>query len=197
VRQATGDVRLQLSIAFRSRGLDGVVRVTVRPNNDPRATGHDEVAPNFDEEAFKGFPLVSAKVDYPGEGPRGWFAWIQWIAHVRSGRVIAEELDTPPWLDGPFYVIGYRPTFADAPSNPDHLDLDWVATTYLTITEPSAADDPAAPSVLIPLAGFVWGYRRSGGTSTELLPPVVATDESWADLERLLAGDSRWTTRRR
>ena len=169
----------RLGVPFRWRGLGGEIHVRIRPNDDPRATGHHEIAPNFDEEAFKGFPLTTADVDYPGEGPRGWFAWIQWITHVRSGRVIASELDTPPWLDGPFYVIGFRPTFADAPSNPDHVDLDWVATTYLTVTERPANDDPGSPEVLVPLAGFVWGYRRGTGPRTELLRPIAAS-ESWA-----------------
>lgn len=182
---------MRLSVPFRWRELDGLIRVAIRPNTDPRATGHDEIAPNFDEEAFKGFPVATAEVDYPGEGPRGWFAWIQWVKHVRSGRVLACELDTPPWLDGP-YVIGYRPTFADAPSNPDHLDVDWAATAYLTVTEPAGKDDPATADVLVPLAGFVWGYRRGGAEQpTELFPPVPATRESWAELAPLLTNNPR------
>jgi hypothetical protein len=96
-------------------------------------------------------------------------------------------------LDGPFYVIGYRPTFADAPSNPDHVDLDWVATTHLTVTERPATADPGSPEVLVPLAGFVWGYRRATGPRTELLRPIAAGHRSWAELGPLLADDPRWT----
>lgn len=184
---------MRLTLPFRSRGLDGVVRVAIRANTDPTSTGHDEIAPNFDQEAFKGFPIATAEVDYPGEGPRGWFAWIQWVKHVRSGRVIDCEVDTPPWLHGPMYVVGYRPTFADAPSNPDHLDLDWVATTYLTVTAPPHDSDSSGRNVLVPLAGFVWGYRRgTADDPTQLLAPQAADSDSWAELAPLLAQVPDW-----
>lgn len=56
---------------------------------------------------------------------------------------------------------------------------DWAATAYLTVTEPPGKDAPASADVLVPLAGFVWGYRRGGAEQpTERLPPVPATRES-------------------
>ena len=47
--------------------------------------------------------------------------------------------------------------------------------------------------VLVPWAGFVWGYRRGTGPRTELLRPIAASDESWAELGPLLVDDPRWT----
>jgi hypothetical protein len=125
----------------------------MHPNDDPYATGHDQVAMNFDAEAFKGFPVV------------------QLIRHLRRGQVIDEEIDTNPLLAGtPLYVVGYRPTFADAPANPDHRDLDWRADAFLV---------DIGPQHLSPITGFSWGYRRFLNDRTELIDPEPADDHAW------------------
>lgn len=55
-------------LPFHARGRDGRLLITMRANDDPYATGHDRVAKNFDAEAFKGFPVLTAEIDVPGEG---------------------------------------------------------------------------------------------------------------------------------
>lgn len=183
----------RLTIPFVARGLGGAVRIALRPNDDPVATGHGRVAADFDAEAFRGFPLATAEVDYAGEGPRAWFSWIQWVTHVRDGRELSRRLDVPERSATPDYVVGYKPTFADAPANPSHTDLEWVASTWLV----SEDRDDDAPDIrgLEPLAGFRWGYRRRDpGTPTEVLEPRVADASCWAELGPLLAAVPRWRT---
>lgn len=169
-----------LTLPFHTRGRDGRISIKVRANDDPYATGHDQVAKNFDHDAFKGFPVLTAHVEHPAEGPAGWFAWIQLIRHVRDGATIDEEIDGHP-----IYVEGYHPTFADAPANPDHLDLDWRADAFLI--------DLAGRQVS-PIIGFSWGYRRFLDDRTELLPLEPVDAEAWPRLKRRLESDfAGWT----
>lgn len=155
------------------------MRIEVAPNDDPDATGHDLVAPNFDREAFAGFPIATAHVDYPGRGPRGIFYWLQTVTHehVAGGGEAASDCLYPP-----FYVFGYRPTFMDSPSNPDHPDMDWVARTFLV-------EDPRVmgSSTFRPLAGFVWGYRLRGGKVESLLELRPAGSADWNALREVYA----------
>ncbi len=172
-----------LELPFEGHGLPGLVRVRIHPNRDPRQTWHDRIAANFDQAAFTGFPVMTAEVEHPAEGPRAWFTWVQTICHIRDGQVIDQTLDTPPWLVGPWYVIGHRPTLSDSPSNPDHLHLDWVARSYLVDVESGEPTWRATPVV-----GFVWGYRRHDEhTPTELLTPRPATAADWHQVATLLS----------
>lgn len=160
-----------LTLPFHTRGRDGHLRIAVHANTDPYATGHHQVAKNFDTETFKGFPVLTAAVSFPAEGPAGWFGWIQLIRHLQRGQLIDEEIDVNPLLAGsPLYVEGYHPTFAHAPANPDHLDLDWVADAYLV---------SIGPRRLTPIVGFTWGYRRFLDDHTELIEPNQAAPEAW------------------
>jgi hypothetical protein len=169
-----------LTLPFHTRGRDGQILISVRPNDDPYATGHDQVAKNFDYDAFKGFPVLTADVEYPGEGPAGWFAWIQLIRHIRNGAIIDEGIDGDP-----LYVQGYHPTFADAPANPDHRDLVWRADAYLIST---------GGQEISPIIGFTWGYRRFLDDRTELLPPEPSDDDAWTRLTlRLIKDFPGWT----
>lgn len=65
----------RLTLPFHTRGQDGRLVINMRVNDDPYATGHDQVARNFDAAAFTGFPVLTAEVDFPSEGPAGWFGW--------------------------------------------------------------------------------------------------------------------------
>lgn len=108
-----------LTLPFHTRGRDGHLRIAVHANTDPYATGHHQIAKNFDAERFKGFPVLTASVSFPAEEPAGGLGWVQLIRHLQRGEVIDEEIDTNPLLTGsPLYVEGYHPTFADAPSKP-------------------------------------------------------------------------------
>lgn len=170
---------------FHARGRDGQVRISMRANDDPYATGHDRVARNFDALAFTGFPVVTAEVSFPADGPAGWFGWIQLIRHLRNGEVIYEKIDGDPRL-APLYLVGYRPTFADAPANPDHRDLQWRADTFLLDVQAQH---------LSPIAGFSWGYRRYDDDRTDLIDPAPADDHAWARIRTRIVHDfPDWTT---
>ena len=177
-----------LTLPFHTRGQEGRLVIHLRANDDPYATGHDQVARNFDAAAFIGFPVLTAEVDFPREGPAGWFGWVQLIRHLRDGAVIDEEIDANPLLaDSPLYVEGYRPTFADAPANPDHLDLDWCADAFLV--------SMGAGSRLTPIIGFSWGYRRFHDDRTDLLDPAPADPEAWPRIQHRIEQDlPSWTT---
>lgn len=176
-----------LTLPFRARGHDGHLEVAVHPNSDPYATGHNQVAKNFDAEAFKGFPVLTAEMTFPAEGPAGWFGWIQLIRHLRGGQVIDEEIDTNPLLAGtPLYVEGYQPTFADAPANPDHHDLDWLADAFLV---------SIGTQRLSPIIGFSWGYRRFVDDHTEIIDPGPADGQAWERISHRVRHDfPQWST---
>lgn len=85
-------------------------------------------------------------------------------------------MDSHPLSPGPLYVFGYLPTFADAPANPDHHGLDWVADAFLVTVEHLRA------TCLRPVVGFRWGYRRPAGNRTELIAPSPAGAAEWSAL---------------
>ncbi|SDT34977.1 hypothetical protein [Microlunatus soli] len=176
-----------MTLPFHTRGRNGRLRINVHPNDDPYATGHDQVAKNFDASAFTGFPVLTAEVDFPREGPAGWFGWVQLIRHLRRGEVIDEEIDRNPLLAGtPLYVEGYRPTFADAPANPDHRDLDWLADAFLV---------SIGPARLSPVVGFSWGYRRFFDDRTDLIDPEPAAADAWERIRQRIRRDfADWET---
>lgn len=64
-------------LPFHTRGRDGRLKIDLYANDDPYATGHDQVAKNFDAAAFTGFPVLTAEVTFPRVGPAGWFGWVQ------------------------------------------------------------------------------------------------------------------------
>lgn len=167
---------VDLDLKFISRGLPGKVHVTMKENGDPRATGHDLIAPNFDPETFAGFPIVDAAVQYPAEGPRAIFFWLQIVSQYLTDGSQLSEVDA---IHPPYYSYGHRPEFMDAPANPHHPDMDWLATTFLT-------EDPRVlgSNRLRPLIGFVWGYRLRAGRVLHLIDPRPAEMNDWAQLSR-------------
>lgn len=170
------DMASDLDLKFVCRGLPGRVRVTMKENCDPRATGHDLIAPNFDPEAFAGFPIVAAAIEYPAEGPRAIFFWLQIVTQYLTDGSQHSEVDA---IHPPYYSYGHRPEFMDAPANPHHPDMDWLATTFLT-------EDPRVlgSNRLRPLIGFVWGYRLQAGEVGQLLEPRSAEGLDWANLQQ-------------
>jgi hypothetical protein len=171
----------RLELPFGSRGLEGVVRVELAVNDDPEATGHGLIATDFDRDAFAGFPIASAEIDYPGRGPRGIFYWLQTVHQelADGGREAAVDSLYPP-----FYLFGYRPPFMDAPANPGHPDMDWEARTFLV-------EDPrvVGSSTFKPLTGFVWGYRLRGGKVERLLELRPADPADWEALGTVYAAE--------
>lgn len=100
----------------------------------------------------------------------------QRIAHRRGGVDLGSGMDPHSLSPGPFYVFGYLPTFADAPANPDHHDLDRVAGAFLVTVE------HLRDTRLRPVVVFRSGYRRPAGNQSELIAPTPAGIQQWSAL---------------
>jgi len=176
-----------LVLPFALRGATGRVDVEVLPNTDPVRMGQPLVAIGFDEERFRGFPVVRASITYSGEGIRAAMGWIQVIRHIGADRVAEVAVDRFPLGpdDSPLYAYGYLPTFFDAPANPDHPDGVWQADTWLI-----AIPDVIRSRRVSPVTGFRWGYRlESGRPSLRPLTRLALPD--WRDLLPALRDEHR------
>jgi hypothetical protein len=132
-----------LALPFVLRGASGRVHVELLRNTDPVRLGHALVAIGFDEERFRGFPVVRASITYSGEGLRAAMGWIQVVRHIaadRLGEVAVDRFPLGP-EDSPLYTYGYLPTFFDAPANPDHPDGVWQADHGSSLYRMSFARD--------------------------------------------------------
>ncbi len=134
-------------------GFEGQILIEQTLNDDPVRTGHDIVAVGYNEESFRGFPIVTASVEYAGSGYRAIFGWIQTVTHeyAEPGDGTMTTLDAWSGLGAPVLALGFKPTFFDAPANPDHPDMQWIAHTFLVRVGLSER-------TLEALAGFSWGY---------------------------------------
>lgn len=180
----------RLAVPFTLRGGAGHVDITLATNDDPVALGHALVAPNFDPETFKGFPVVLASIEYGRGGLLALMGWLQVIRHFDAvGAETAFAIDRFPLgpEDSPLYTYGYLPAFFDAPANPDHPDSTWQADTWLV-----AIPDVIRTRSLVVLAGFRWGYVLRAARPT-LLPLTELARSDWQFvLPRLRAEHPRW-----
>jgi hypothetical protein len=133
--------------------------------------------PEVDENVFRGFPVCTAALTYDGEGINAFFGWIHVITAV--GEVTVDLLPNLDQTD-PFYTYGYLPTFFDAPANPGHPDGTWRADTFLVLVP-----DVVRSRVVVPVAGFSWGYDLSASRPTVLPATELQTDD-WAEHRDLL-----------
>jgi hypothetical protein len=171
----TPDPALVLPFAFQ--GGIGEIQIQYSVTADPFAVGLDLVAIGFDEERFRGFPVVRASVSFSHEGYRAIFGWLQIITRdtVPSGE-LEVTVDVPPVLaetGSPLADYGYLPTMFDAPANPDHPDGKWLAETFLV-----AVPDVGRSRELVALNGFRWGYQLTAGRPTSL-PVEPLSSERW------------------
>lgn len=174
-------------VPFRSLGFTGRVVVESTVNSDPVAIGHNLVAQDYDEERFKGFPVVTARIEYDGTGYRRYFGWVQLVTHLyaESGRSPSTSLDAHPAIDVPVSDFGYLPAFFDAPANPDHPDMRWFAETFL-VRLPDR-------HTVSPVAGFSWGYDLAAGVPTPLPVAELTTDRWDGQLDTLHEAAPDWT----
>jgi hypothetical protein len=172
-------MRRELSVPFEVRGQRGLVNIRVLANDDPWASGHQLVAPDFDPEAFRNFPICTATLRYHGQGLNAIMGWVQLVTRSFDGNVSVDALpltgDTSP-----LYAYGFLPPFFDAPANPDHPDGVWRADTFLVIVP-----DVIRTRVLEPVAAFTWGYRLTNGYADPLDPARRSAD--WSDHRAVLA----------
>lgn len=148
-------------------------------NEDPVATGHDLIATDFDAEAFRGFPIVTGIVDYPGHGPRAVFYWLQTVTQERDDGTDVTVVDA---IHPPFYSFGHLPTFMDAPANPPPPGHG-LARTHL----PGGGPARHRVAATAPLTGFSWGYRLRGGGVHGLLGPDPGDATTWATVRGVYA----------
>jgi hypothetical protein len=166
-----------MRIPFTARGHRGTIDVRIEPNDPPRF-GHQLVVAKPDENAFRGFPVCTAALTYDGEGINAIFGWIQVI--TTAGEVTVDLLPNLDQTD-PFYTYGYLPTFFDAPVNPDHPDGTWRADTFLVLVP-----DVIRSRVVVPVAGFSWGYELVASRPT-VLPAAGLQADGWAGHRDVLA----------
>ena len=179
-----------VDLPFRLRDRDGVIHVEISANEDPDDLGHPLVAVGYDEERFRGFPVMTAQIQYAGRGVRAWMGWVQVIErHDDDGNVAAGVDGLPLFGASPLYTFGYLPTLSDSPANPDHPDGNWVADSFLV-----AIPDVVRTRRFFPIVGFQWGYRLVGGRAVELFTPEPIGKERW-ERHRALLEEScpEWT----
>jgi hypothetical protein len=181
-----------LVLPFRLRERKGRVLVRVEASDDPDDLGLPLVAVGYERDAFVGFPILEARVNYEGRGPRAWMGWLQVITRLDADGTRTEEADADPLVgDGwPLYTFGYAPTLSDCPANPGHPDGDWTADAYLV-----AIPDVMRTRVLAPITGFRWGYRLEAGSPPSVFEPRGLSDETWEEHRRHLLAPAypAWT----
>jgi hypothetical protein len=110
--------------------------------------------------------------------------WAQIVHRHDTDRGGTAEVDTIPVFGAgsPMYVFGHRPTFSDAPANPDHSNGDWLADAFL-----AAIPDVGRSPVLFPVAGFRWGYRLNRGYPSRCSVRDPLPDSTWVHHRILLS----------
>ena len=177
-----------LDAGFSWRGEVGTVHVECVPNSDPEFYG-------CWWPVAEGFPVCTATVDYPTQGYRSMFGWVQVVRSTdnESGG-LRFELD-PFGLFGdapsPYCWYGQRPTLFDAPSRSVRQPLEWVAHSFLATTPLDEVAQLKARRV-VPLVGFSWGFTDTGSGVT-LGDIGVLTDRDWTmHLDVLRQGYPMW-----
>lgn len=167
---------MELTIPFRIRGKDGVVRVEYAVNEDPERWGNTLLGvaePLKSEEIGRGFPLCRATVTFAGEGYAAVMAWIQILRF--SGASNGVLVDQPPQLEGsgmPYVYWGPCPSFFDNPFTTTR-GVHWTADAFLVVSP-----DAVMTRVVQPICGFSWGYSTEG-EETRALPLTVVNPDAW------------------
>jgi len=167
-------------VRFRAGGRGGVVRafygVTPRPADSgfPALRGWEG-----EPRAGIGFPTIKCQVESTAPGYGSNLGWVQWVTQTYGGRRAPVRLvDRLPAFfdrDVPFATFGYAPTFFDAPAYTSLPEVDWRATLFLTTLPMMSRHE-----VVVPLAGFRWGYRvEAKGTAPVPSPLELATPHDW------------------
>jgi hypothetical protein len=181
------------TIPFELNGKPGVLEVQYAPNRSITESGFDLLAGfGFDVNLSIGYPTMRAFVrSYEGTGYYTASAWIQIVTRREFASMddaepaaIISSVDVNDTLDElgvPFFAMGFPAEIYDAPCNNlgNCAKLEWIADTFL-VTMPSRIND----NLIIPLAGFRWGYieyDRDGRRQVEITPLTVPGVATWAD----------------
>lgn len=155
-------------IEFRWKGYSGMVNINYSTNTDPEGIGYDHLETGFSPYSAIGFPKLTCRIDYEGNGYHSYMGWIQTVRFnpgisSESSALIPEPLfvyHTPMMLDAdtPFCVYWVDPALFEAPAS----DLDgirWTANTYL-----AASKNLIISWEIVMILGFQWGYSVVNGT---------------------------------
>ncbi|MET9177170.1 hypothetical protein ABZX88_02960 [Kitasatospora aureofaciens] len=171
-------------LSFTHDDMQGSVAVTVEQVADPTAIGkHPSAA---------GFPSCTAVVDYPGEGYRALFGWVQLVRSTdNSSGGAGFDMDPLCLFEdspSPYAFFGVRPTLFDAPSRVERSPLHWTAHSYLARTP---LDD--GERRVRPLLGFSWGFDIDANRRITLRPVQALAAADWdAHLPYLAASHPGW-----
>jgi hypothetical protein len=161
-----------MEIEFVHDGDRGRVSVCCIVNEDPASVGKSE-----DEG---GFGVCRAQIDYPGQGYRALFGWVQLVRSTdNASGGTAFEIDPARFFEdspAPFCFYGFSPTLFDAPSRDDRAPLDWLAHSFLTVVP----RDLGMRKQVVPLLGFSWGFLIDAKERTTLADVTRLTARDWA-----------------
>lgn len=169
----------QLEVPFTVRGVDGLVDVELESNDDPAALGYGLLAPGATAETLTGYPVCTARIEYPARGYAAMFGWIQFVQSSDSeGDPSIFELD-PIYLyrevSTPFAWFGLRPTLFDAPTRETRSPMRWRARSYLCVVPDAVISREVAP-----VCGFAWGFDADPDSIT-IVEATTLNCESWND----------------
>ena len=188
--------RIERSISFTLRGVDGRVVLRYELNEDPEKWGFDQLGLDWDWNVARGFPLLEGRVEYAAEGYLGILGWIQVVDYVVGDRSGEEEFVVAPDVapqardaNTPYLSYGIEPRLFDAPAS-DEKDIDWNAHAFLTYTP-----DLLMTPIVEPLCGCSWGYTVSSGTVTAKALAAGTLDDWLHARKWLRARLPTWTFR--
>lgn len=155
-----------LEIPYRWAGVEGMVKVVVKTNDEPEALGCPELA--------LGFPACEAVVESDGRGYDHCYGWIQMVD--LSGEPPGFRIDQHPKFVArhPFIWAGPLSRFEDAPFN-DYRDFDFLAHTFLCGTGGELLEFRKEVRAIL---GFSWGYTKRG-QELKWFGPDLLSAEDW------------------
>jgi hypothetical protein len=166
---------------FVWNGEQGSVQAECVANDDPQFWGCWHAT-------AKGFPVCTARVEYPALGYRSMLGWVQLVCSTDNESAGAAFETDPFSLFGdapsPYCWYGQRPTLFDAPSRSVRKPLDWVAHSFLAATPLDEVAD-LQPRRVVPIVGFSWGFTDTGSV-VSLHDLAVLPERAWdAHLDHL------------
>lgn len=161
---------------YRWAGTEGVVRVAIRPNDDPAALGCAEFG--------RGFPYCRATVEPPARGYADALGWLQLVDHSTRPPGFQIDLFAPFGDVGhPFGFFGFAPTFFDAPHSDDE-NWDFLAHAFLCGLGGDLFDEQRDIRAVL---GFSWGFSKRA-RQFEFFAPKPLAAEDWDSHRDYLAG---------
>lgn len=180
-------------IRFKLRDRNGQVTVKYGPNEDPVGLGLQHLNLKRQISGLLGFPVIEARIQYPGKGYDAFMGWIQIVRfrlNMADGGYRSNLIEIVDWpqcfngADSPFSCYGHKPTFFDAPSV-GYGGIKWEAHTWL-----AEIPDAVMGRTIRPVLGFSWGYFREK-EGPELARLNVLNVDNWKEDVKVLERSCR------